>query len=73
MLALGLAGMATPVLTYVFGFPMITWGQTELYAPGWLQPLIVVVGFLWILITLHLARATGRLHGRYAKALLVRE
>jgi hypothetical protein len=72
-LAFGLAGIAAPLLQYGFGFPLLTIGDTVFYAPGWLMPLVVVVGFLWILITLHLARATGRLHGRYAKALLVRE
>jgi hypothetical protein len=31
------------------------------------------VGVLWILITMHLAKAVGRWHGGLAKSLLVRD
>lgn len=72
MLALGLGGIAAPVLQYGFDQPLVVFGDYDLYAPAWLMPLVVVVGFLWILLTLHLARAVGTWHGRYAKQLLVR-
>ena len=42
------------------------------YLPDWMAPLFVVVGMMWFLVTLHLARALGRLHGRFAKTMLVR-
>lgn len=71
-LSMGLAGIAAPFAQYVFDVPVIVFNNTVYFAPPWLMPLVVVVGFLWILLTLHLARGLGRLHGRYAKALLVR-
>lgn len=73
MISLGLAGIATPVLQYGFGFPIGHFGGVAYYAPGWLMPLIVVVGVLWLLITMHLAKALGGLHGKFAKTMLVKE
>ncbi len=73
MFAFGLSGIAMPVLQYGFDMPTIMFNDTEWYAPAWLMPLFVIVGFLWIFLTMHLARALGRLHARYAKSLLVRD
>ena len=73
MICLGLAGIAMPVLQYGFGLPMGHIHGTEYFAPAWLAPLIVLVGVLWLLITMHLAKAVGGLHGRFAKAMLVKE
>lgn len=39
----------------------------------WLLPLIVLAGFLLLTITMHLAKFVGKIHGKYAKALLVSE
>jgi hypothetical protein len=69
----GLAGIAAPFVQYGLDLPVMSFGDSVYYAPGWLMPFMVVVGFLWILLTLHLARSVGKLHGRYAKALLVRD
>jgi hypothetical protein len=38
----------------------------------WLLPLVALVGVLLLFATLHLARGIGRLHGRFAKHLLVK-
>jgi uncharacterized membrane protein len=73
MLTLGLAGIAVPVLQWVFGFPVYQSSHTVFYAPGWMAPLFAIVGVLWFLATLHLAKGLGQLHGRFAKAMLVRE
>jgi hypothetical protein len=72
MLSLGLAGIAMPVLHFVFGFPIHQSSDTVFYLPDWLAPLFVIVGMMWFLVTLHVARALGRLHGRFAKTMLVR-
>ncbi len=71
--SLGLAGIATPVLQWVFGLPWAQFGGRSHYLPDWLVPMMVVVGVVWLLITMHLAKSVGRLHGKYAKAMLVRE
>jgi hypothetical protein len=39
--------------------------------PVWARTLLVLGGLVLTTLTLHLVRAIGRLHGRYAKALLV--
>lgn len=72
MLSLGLAGLAMPVLHFVFGFPIYQSSDTVFYLPDWMAPLFVIVGMMWFLVTLHVARALGRLHGRFAKTMLVR-
>jgi Putative sensor len=73
MLALGLGGIATPILQYVFGLPVAQFGHSEYYAPVWLVALIVIVGFAWLIVTMHVAKIIGTLHGKFAKAMLVRE
>jgi uncharacterized membrane protein len=52
--------------------PLATISQPY-YPPGWLIPLISLAGCLLLPITLHLAKGIGGLHGRYAKAMLVRK
>jgi hypothetical protein len=37
----------------------------------WVSPLMVLAGVLLLTLLMHLARAVGRLHAMYAKALLV--
>lgn len=73
MLSMGLVGIAAPTIQYVFGLPMAQFNNFELYLPIWFIPFLVLVGVMWILLTMHLAKLLGRLHASYAKALLVRE
>jgi uncharacterized membrane protein len=73
MLSLGLAGIAMPVLQYGFGLPIGQFSDRAFYAPGWMAPLFVIVGMLWLLVTLHLAKGIGQLHGRFAKMMLVKD
>jgi uncharacterized membrane protein len=54
------------------------WGQPEHMhlSPAWLEsiwalPLMLLTGVLLLTVLMHLARGVGRLHGVYAKALLV--
>jgi hypothetical protein len=37
------------------------------------MPIVVIIGVLLFFITLHLAKIVGNLHGKLAKAMLVRE
>ena len=39
---------------------------------GWLTPLLVLAGVLLLIVTLHLARGIGYLHGVFAKHMLVK-
>jgi uncharacterized membrane protein len=52
--------------------PLITISEPY-YPPGWLIPFISLAGCLLLPVTLHLAKGLGGLHGRYAKAMLVRK
>jgi hypothetical protein len=72
MISFGLAGIASPVWQYGFDEPSVNIGDSSYYIPGWLMPFIVVVGMLWLLLTLHLAKFIGRLHAAFAKHMLVR-
>ncbi len=65
--------MIIPVAQWVFGFPTYQIDSAGYYLPVWTLLLIQLGGFLTLTLTMHLARAVGWLHGRYAKALLVKE
>jgi hypothetical protein len=73
MLCIGLYGIASPIMENTFGIPFMQINELEIFLSPWMMPLAVVVGVLWILLTMHLARVVGQLHGRYAKVLLVRD
>jgi len=73
MISFGLAGIAMPIVQFGFGLPIGIIGDHSFYAPIWLVPLFVFTGVLWLLLTMHLAKALGRLHGAFAKVMLVKE
>lgn len=72
LLALSVALVAAPFVEGILGYPVIqlSWYDTY-YLPVWAYPLLVAGGILLGVLTLHLARLVGRLHGQLAKALLV--
>ena len=72
LVAVSLALIAEPILTSVFSFPIYEHHNYSFYLPVWAMPLVVMGGFLLLVVTLHIARGIGRLHGRYAKSLLVK-
>ncbi len=72
MITFGLAGISAPIWQYGFGQPTVNIGHTVFYIPGWLMPAVVLVGILWLLLTLHLAKIFGGFHGAFAKHMLVR-
>ena len=72
LFALSLSLISSPVMELVFHAPLELVG-TEAFTPVWLLPLVCVVGFFMLPLTLHLAKFVGRLHGRYAKTMLVRK
>jgi hypothetical protein len=65
--------MAAPIAQLFFNFPLIQFGSTGYMLPLWALPLTALLGFLIFTLTLHLARAIGRLHGKYARAIFLRE
>jgi uncharacterized membrane protein len=73
LFALSMGLVATPVITLGFGLPVFTTDTSQIFLNVWVMPVVVVVGVLIFFLTLHLAKVTGNLHGRLAKAMLVRE
>jgi hypothetical protein len=62
-----------PVWELAFGFPAFIFPPYGYFTPGWLMPFAVIGGILLLPATMHLAKYIGRLHGAFAKVMLVRE
>ena len=71
LLATSLALIAAPVGTMIFDLPVAQFGAAQYYLPDYLTPLVAIGGALLLVLTLHLARWVGQVHGKFAKALLV--
>jgi Putative sensor/HAAS len=70
---LSLALLAAPVAQLFIDHPVITfYDDNGIYATPWLAPIFWLAGLLDLLVTMHLARALGRVHGAIVKAMLVR-
>jgi uncharacterized membrane protein len=72
-IVLSIAFIFTPIIGIFWNIPIVYFGYVEYHIPFWLMMLIMVTGFLLLTITMHLAKFVGKIHGRYAKALLVSE
>ena len=73
LVSLSLGLVATPILELVFNVPVFTSNNSLYYLNGWVMPIVVIAGVLLFFLTLHMAKAIGTLHGKLAKAMLVRE
>jgi uncharacterized membrane protein len=73
LLVLSLGYMASPILQIGLGVPLMSIGDARIFLPSWAMPLAMLGGFLLLTVTLHIVRAIGGLHGRYAKWMLVAE
>ncbi len=73
LIAFSIKFMAYPVLAPVFDRPLITLGGQKYYTSVFLYPVVSLSGFFVLTLTLHLAKLVGKLHGRYAKSMLVRK
>ncbi len=73
LIAVALALIAAPIAAIVFNLPFqaTSYGEVIWHMPDYLTPLVAVVGVLLATATMHVARWTGKVHGRFAKALLV--
>jgi uncharacterized membrane protein len=70
--ALALSFIFAPVLELIFHLPLELYG-TDAFTPIGMLPIVSLAGILSIILILHLAKFIGRIHGRYAKAMLVRK
>ena len=62
-----------PIWELAFGLPSFVIEPYAYYTPGGLMPIAIIGGVLLLTATMHVVKYTGRLHGNYAKVMLVRE
>lgn len=72
LVALSLALVATPFFTVWIILSHVDVQTVWAWLPGWVVWIAIPAGLFDMIVTLHLARFVGRLHGRLAKAMLVR-
>ncbi len=66
-----LSFIVSPVLELIFHIPMDLFGD-DIFTPVWFLPIVCIAGFFLLPLTFHLARWVGKVHGKYAKSMLVR-
>ncbi len=71
-LAFALSFIFAPVLELIFYLPLELYG-TSAFTPVGMLPVVSLGGILLLFLMLHLAKFVGRIHGRYAKFMLVRK
>ncbi len=72
LLGFSLSFILRPILEYRFDVPIMNLGHTTYWTPGWFMPFMVLFGVVLLIVTLHAARGMTRLHGKWAKNMLVR-
>ncbi len=71
--AFSLSGIAIPIIQGVFNLPVGNIEGVHYYVPTLALPLVVADGILLWTGYMHLAKFVGKLHGQYAKGMLVSE
>ncbi len=62
-----------PIIAASSGLPLFITSAYEYYVSAWLIPVWIICGALLITATMHLVKYAARLHGAFAKIMLVRE
>lgn len=70
-LATSLGIFVAPIAQVVLGEPVIRTLEYGYLIEPWAMPLVMAAGVLGVIVTLWIAKGIGRLHGAYAKTLLV--
>jgi uncharacterized membrane protein len=73
LIAVSLFLILQPVLELGFGLPLFTINGALYHLNIWPMPFVVVLGILIFMLTLHLAKFTGAMHGKLAQAMLIRK
>jgi hypothetical protein len=71
LITLALSFMAAPFAQVIWHYPLISLDDARILLPYWGLVVMELGGFVLLTATLHLSRAIGWLHGRYAKWMLV--
>jgi len=70
-LSLVFALFVGPLVQFATGIPMVITGDYGYYIEWYAVPFMWAAGALVFILTLHLAKLVGRIHGAYAKVMLV--
>jgi hypothetical protein len=70
--AFSLSLVASPVMELVFRIPLDLFGD-NVFTPVWLLPAVCIAGLLLFPLMLHAAKWGGKIHGQYAKSMLVKK
>jgi hypothetical protein len=70
-ISVALAFIVAPIGKLAFHIPNIQLDLGATVTPDWVLYLLPIAGFVLLTLTMHLLRAIGWLHGRYAKWMLV--
>ena len=70
-LSLSASGVVYPIVQLFTDYPLVQWGGYGYMLQPWGTPLVMAIGLLGFVLTLHLCKGIGWLHAAYAKALLV--
>jgi uncharacterized membrane protein len=62
-----------PIVAVSLNLPVFIIWPYEYYMSAWGIPIWIILGGLLLTATMHIVKFTGRLHGTYAKAMLVKE
>jgi len=73
LIATSIGFIFAPIVQLLMNVSFIHIGGEYYGPPNWTLPLISIGGFLLLTINMHLARFIGKIHGRWAKLLLVNE
>jgi hypothetical protein len=73
LISVALSLVAFPIAQAVLQIPLVTIHDNLFFLPAAWMPVVVAAGFLIAVVTMHLAKVIGRLHGILAKAMLVSE
>ena len=71
LISTSLAFIVKPILVHFQDVPLFQFGGQSYYVTPELTPIVVFVGLILLLTTMHLAKFVGRQHGVIAKYLLV--
>jgi uncharacterized membrane protein len=72
LLVFSLSFITSPVLELVFRVPLDLFGD-NVFTPVWFLPVVCLGGFFLLPLTFHFAKLVGKVHGRFAKSMLVRK
>ena len=73
LFSVALGAIVSPFLRVIINLPIWEIDNGGDAVSAWWLPLIFVGGCVLLALTMHLAKFIGRIHGQYAKAMLVRK